>query len=220
MTTTLQPGEHLLSAAIVMASRRAAETGRPPCLEDLARALAIPPETLKTAIPDQAHLLDAMAESALQVLLHRVTHCVTAVSCQCPIGQFEALADAYIEWACGHPYQFRMIGAMSAGQRDAHPHMLRCRQSLHDLMARILRRMKDMGLLDPEDDPDLLIAMSHTYAHGVISKMLSGDLARWAPGLDDQQAARALLRLFIDRCFRQKPLSTMSPRPAESRTIM
>ncbi|MCZ0963968.1 hypothetical protein [Paracoccus benzoatiresistens] len=220
MNTALQPGEHLLSAAIALATRMAAENGKPPCLVEVAKGLAISPESLETFIPDQTHLLNAMAESALEVLLHRVTHGVVAVSCRCPIGQFEALADAYIEWAGCHPYAFRVISAMSAGQLEAHAHMLRCRQSLHDLMHRILQRMKNEGLLGPDDDPNLLIAMSHTYAQGVISKMLNGDLARWAPGLGDQEAARALLRLFIDRCFRQMPLSVTGSRPVESAKII
>ncbi|WP_374300979.1 WHG domain-containing protein [Paracoccus sp. (in: a-proteobacteria)] len=207
MSTALQPGQHLLSAALAVATRIAAETGEPPRLKTVAKALAVKPRAVKEVIPDRKHLLSIMAENAQRLLLHMATQRVAAVSCRCPINQFEALADAYIEWACDYPYEFHLIGAMSTGQLEAHPNLVRYRQSLHEVMYRILQRAKDEGLLASEDDPILLIAMSHTYAYGVISKMFTGDLARWNLGPSDREAARHALRLFMDKCFRHQPLN-------------
>lgn len=194
-------GQHIFSAAVTLATQMASDSGQPPDLDGLAQALGVPRTALLQVIPDRTSLVNAMAESGYLVLLHTATQGVAAVP-SCPLRQFEALADAYVEWAYRHPHTFRFIGTMPADHFEANPHLLRYERSIHDLMRRMLRAAQDRGLLDPQDDPDLLIAIAHTFAYGVISKMLLGDLARWRPGLDERDAARLALRVFADRMLR------------------
>lgn len=202
MSTSLRPGEHVLSAAVRVATRKASETGKPPRLKAIAKALGITPQELRAVIPSRDRLLNAMAESALQHLMHMVTERVTAHSCQRPVKQFQAVAEAYVDWAGLYPSEFRFIGEMSAGQFANNPRLLEYERPIHALVAKILYRAKEEGALGPEDDPETLVMMSHTYVYGVITKMLLGDLQRWSPGLSDRQAARLAIQLFIDKCCR------------------
>ncbi|GGF74635.1 hypothetical protein GCM10011402_29120 [Paracoccus acridae] len=96
MSTFLQPGENILSATVRVATRKASETGKPPRLKAIAKHLGITREELRAVIPDRAYLMEAMAESALQRLLHMVTERVTSPFCDCPVEQFKAVAVAYI----------------------------------------------------------------------------------------------------------------------------
>ena len=89
MSVTLQPGQHLLSAAIAEASRIVSETGELPRLKVIAKALGVKKEMLKTVIFDRNHLLVVMADVALQRLLHTITQQMSG--CSSPVDQ---LADA------------------------------------------------------------------------------------------------------------------------------
>lgn len=202
MSTSLRPGEHTLSAAVRVATRKASETGKLPRLKVIARELGITREELRTAVPSRADLLNAMAETALQRLLHMVTERVTSPFHDSPVEQFQAVAEAYVDWAGLYPYEFRFIGEMPAGQFTANPRLLQYEKPIHALVAKILHRAKAEGFLGPDEDPETLVMMSHTYVYGVITKMLLGDLSRWSPGLSNQETARMAIRLFVDKCCR------------------
>ena len=115
MAITIQPGQHLLSAAVTAASRLAAETGEPPRLKAVAKTLGIKKETLKAFVPNRNYLLGAMADTALLRLLHMITDQICRCSSSSPVFQLEAVANAYIDWARLYPYEFRLIGQMPAG---------------------------------------------------------------------------------------------------------
>ena len=107
MAITLQPGQHLLSAAVTAASRLAAETGEPPRLKAVAKTLGIKKETLKAFVPNRNYLLGAMADTALLRLLHMITDQICRCSSSSPVLQLEAVANAYIDWARLYPHEFR-----------------------------------------------------------------------------------------------------------------
>jgi AcrR family transcriptional regulator len=216
MAITLQPGQHLLSAAVTAASRLAAETGEPPRLKAVAKALGIKKETLKAFIPNRNYLLGAMADTALLRLLHMITDQICRCSSSSPVFQLEAVANAYIDWARLYPYEFRLIGQMPAALFEANPRLLQYEQSIHDLVFKIFQRARDEGYLDPEEDLTMLRAISHTYLYGVITKMMLGDLARWTPGLSDHDAARAAIRLFNEKWFKAAPYPSDAPSTKEA----
>ncbi|MCZ0963102.1 TetR-like C-terminal domain-containing protein [Paracoccus benzoatiresistens] len=206
MSVTLQPGQHLLSAAITTASRIAAETGELPRLKVVAKALGVEKEALKAVIFDRDHLLAVMADVALQRLLHTITREIAA--CSSPVEQLEAIAVAYVDWARLYPQEFRLVGEMPATVFEAHPRLLQYEQSIHDLVLKMLQRAQEEGYLDPDEDLIMLRAISHTYLYGVITKMMLGDLARWTPGSNDHEAARTAVRVFNRKLFKPVPSSS------------
>lgn len=206
MNATFKPGQHLLSTVISTASRLAAATGELPHLETVAEELGVEKELLKQVIFDRDHLLVAMADVALQQLLHTITREIAR--CSSPVDQLEAISIAYVDWARLYPQEFRLVGEMPAPVFEAHPRLLRYEQSVHDLVMKILQRARKEGYLDPDEDLVMLRAMSHTYMYGVITKMLLGDLSRWTPGSTDQDAARMAVQVFNRKMF--KPAASSS----------
>lgn len=199
-------GQHLLSEAINTASRLAAKTGELPDLRTLATELRVEEHLLKQVIFDREHLLVAMADVALQRLLHTITQEVARRSS--PVDQIEALAVAYVDWARLYPQEFRLVGEMPAAVFEAHPRLLQYEHSVHALAMKILQRVQQEGYLDADEDLVMLRAMAHTYLYGVITKMLLGDLGRWTPGSTDQDAARTAVRVFNRKLF--KPAASCS----------
>ena len=200
MSVTLQPGQHLLSAAIAEASRIASETGELPRLKVIAKALGVEKEILKTVIFDRNHLLVVMADVALQRLLHTITQQMSG--CSSPVDQLERIAFAYIYWARLYPQEFRLIEEMPRAVFEAHPRLLQYEQSVHDLILKLMERAQEEGYLDPDEDLIMLRAMSHTYLFGVITKMMLGVLTRWTPGSSDHEAAQTAVRAFSRKLFK------------------
>lgn len=200
MSVTLQPGQHLLSAAIAEASRIVSETGELPRLKVIAKALGVEKEMLKTVIFNRDHLLVVMADVALQRLLHTITQQMSG--CSSPVDQLERIAFAYIDWARLYPQEFRLIEEMPRAVFEAHPRLLQYELSVHDLVLKILQRAQEEGYLDPDEDLIMLRAMSHTYLFGVITKMMLGVLTRWRPSSSDHEAARTAVRAFSRKLFK------------------
>ena len=207
MNATFKPGQHLLSTVISTASRLAAATGELPHLETVAEELGVEKELLKQVIFDRDHLLVAMADVALQQLLHTITREIAR--CSSPVDQLEAISIAYVDWARLYPQEFRLVGEMPAHVFENHPRLLRYEQSVHDLILKLMERAQEEGYLDPDEDLIMLRAMSHTYLFGVITKMMLGVLTRWTPGSSDHEAARTALRAFSRKLF--KPERAGSP---------
>ena len=203
MSATVQPGQHLLSAAISTASRLAAKTGELPLLKTLAKELGVERDLLKEVIFDREHLLVVMADVALQRLLHTITKEMARRSS--PVDQLEAIAVAYVDWARLYPQEFRLVGEMPAPVFERHPRLLQYEQSVHALVMKILQRAQEEGYLDPDEDLVMLRAISHTYMYGVITKMLLGDLGRWTPGSTDEDAARTAVQVFNRKLFKPRP---------------
>ena len=210
MSVTLQPGQHLLSAAIAEASRIVSETGELPRLKVIAKALGVEKEMLKTVIFNRDHLLVVMADVALQRLLHTITQQMSG--CSSPVDQLERIAFAYIDWARLYPQEFRLVGEMPAALFEAHPRLLQYEQSVHDLVLKILQRAQAKGYLEADEDLVMLRAICHTYVYGVITKMLLGDLGRWTPGSTDEDAARTAVQVFNRKLFKPGPSNGGSAR--------
>lgn len=178
------------------------ESPHPPALSEVEERLEIPDGALSGLFADDRQLLVAMAERAIALLHDQCVRTVVKVDQQDPVAQFEALADAYIEWAYHFPREFRIIGSMPASQFELNAQLMQYEKALHELMLRMLVRAQECGALDPDENLPLMVAMAHAYAYGIASKMLLGDLARWSPGLDDLTAAREALYAFVRKVFR------------------
>ena len=86
---------------------------------------------------------------------------------------------------------------MPAGNFEGNERLMRYEASIHELMIRLLQRAQASGLIAQDQDLVTFVSVAHTFAYGVASKMLLGDLARWNPGSSDIEAARTNMRVFI-----------------------
>lgn len=204
MTQTSRKVRNIYATAIDGATRLTAGTGTLPALEVLAAEIDVPPAQLRQLFGDQAGLAAAMMENAMLLLHHTFIAEVTQIPPDDPQGQFLALARAYVEWGRRYPREFRIIGAMPAAQFECSTQLLRYETSIHELMAKVLTRARDRDLLAGGQDLQRLISIAHVFAYGVVSKMLLGDLARWNPGLTDEEAAIENLNAMIGMFFRPR----------------
>lgn len=203
MTIALRPGGNIFSAAIKGATKLIDETGEVASLDDVAAVIQICPHDLRAVVPDLCTLLQATAESALMLLQDTCVRLTSATSSSDPIQQFTALAEAYVEWAYQHPQEFRIIGSMPAEVFENNPNLMRYENAIHEVMYRILQRARQQGTLPHDQDIAQFIAIAHTFAYGIVSKMLLGDLQRWNPGMSGREAARHNLTIFINQFLRR-----------------
>ncbi|SMO44743.1 TetR-like C-terminal domain-containing protein [Paracoccus laeviglucosivorans] len=192
-------GRTLYADALNTATDIVAETGQMPQMAELADKLDVPENSLCGIFGSEQQLLVAIAENAMMLLHDQCVRTIVKVNDQDPVAQFQALSDAYIEWAYNHPREFRIIGSMPAEDFQHNDKLMRYEQSIHELMLRLLMRAKSMGKLSQDENLPLLIAAAHSFAYGLVSKMLLGDLARWAPEHDELTAARAAMHMFTSR---------------------
>jgi hypothetical protein len=203
MTSIAEPGRHMFSASIKALTLLMDETGKVPALDEVAAAVLATPDELRQIVPEISVLVHAMAENALMLLHDACVRQAAASPCNDPAAQFMAIADAYVEWAFNHPKEFRIINLMPAHSFLGCERLVRYEDAIHEVMLKILGRAQQLGLVDANQELRVLVAISHTFAYGVASKMLLGDLSRWSPGLSDREAARQNLAIFIHQFLRQ-----------------
>lgn len=189
------PSRNIFISAIDEVTEMMADTGCVPPLGDVARCIGVPQAQLQIYFPDETALVEAMSQNALLLLHHTLIEAAGKADPDDPAEQFMALADAYIEWGFRYPREFRVIGLMPTSIFEANPMLMRYERSIHELMAKIMERA--LGDEAAECDLSSFLSIAHSYAFGVVSKMLAGDLARWNPGLSNREAARQNMRIFI-----------------------
>ena len=199
MTIAMRPGGNIFSAAIKGATKLLDETGGVASLDEVAALIDVRVDDLRAVVPDTCTLLQATAENALMLLQEICVRHTSSTCSENPIAQFTALAEAYVEWGCRHPREFRVIGLMPAEVFEKNPRLVCYENAIHQVMYRTLDRAREQGALPRDQDIGQIVAIAHTYAYGVVSKMLLGDLARWNPGMTGREAARHNLSIFINQ---------------------
>lgn len=199
MAPPLRPGENLYVAALEAATGFLSEHSRLPELDELAAAIHVDIGQLTPLFGEPGRLVEAVAENAMLLLHDHCIRSVVQVQDQDPLRQMEALSQGFLEWAYRYPREFQLIGLMPANQFEGARGLLRYEQALHDVMLQLYGRAHRAGMVQGDDDPAMLIAIAHTFAYGVASKMLLGDLSRWAPDSNPLEGARATMRVFMRR---------------------
>lgn len=174
-----------------------------PTTADVARHLGKDEGQVASLFRDDQHLLEAALENAMVLLSDQCVKSVVKIDPEDPLAQFAALADAYIEWADRHPAEFFILGNLPANSTINCGNMLRYEQSIHMLMLRMLKQAQAKGMIEPDADIKLLVAVSRSFAYGVAQKMISGNLARWMDSDSNLTTARNALHLFIRKIMAQ-----------------
>ncbi|MTH77425.1 TetR/AcrR family transcriptional regulator [Paracoccus aestuariivivens] len=199
MGYAVRPGSNLYVDAVETFTALTGATGMHPSLAEVEKRLGLERGGLSTMFDDEGELLDATMRNAMLLLHDQCVRSMAAVSEEGWLTQFEALADAYVEWAHDHPREFQLIGKMPDDEFREYPDLTRYEHGLHVLMGRILRRAQEDGHLAPDEDVGLLVPVAYAFAHGLTVKMLSGDLSRWLPDRSPLATAQAALHLFTRR---------------------
>lgn len=195
----------LFAHAIEAACQLAAQGGRMPSLDGIAAHLNVEPGALREVIGSEERLHHAIAENAFMLLNDQLVRKVVQVDDSDVLGQFEAIADAYIEWACDHPAAFHIIAMIPGDEFSRNDGLSRYERSIHDLMLRLLRQAQALGLLAPDENLEMLVAIAHSFAYGAASRMLSGDLMRWLPEHDMRTGARKAISVFTRKVLGLPP---------------
>ncbi|MDT1063727.1 hypothetical protein RM190_17805 [Paracoccus sp. CPCC 101403] len=199
-----RPGGNLYSDAVEAFTGLLSRHGAIPSIGMVEDELGIDRGGLLDLFPDENALLGAMAQNALMRLHDQFVRVMAGVTDSDPITQFEMLADVYVEWAYLHPREASIIGSMPDNEFRQNGELMRYETAIHELMQRMLGRACDMGLLDKDEDLELLVSTAHTFAFGAITKMLVGDLGRWLPGMTEREAVRKMLHTFVRKILRKQ----------------
>lgn len=185
-----------------------------PSNADVARQIGATDDEFADVFADNQQLIDAVLESAVVRLHDQCVRSLVKAAPNDPLAQFTAIAEAYLEWAHDNPGEYAILGDIPADLAPQSGDMLRYESSMHELMLRILAQAQSTGLLDPALDPFLLIATMRSFAYGLASKMLNGNLSRWTGTPSGIEAARASLQLFLG-----KALAPPHPKPVQLSNI-
>lgn len=183
---------HAIDAATVLA----AQDGRIPSLDRIAARLGVAVPALLAVVGSEEQLHQSIALNAFTLLNDQMVGQVVQVPEDDVLGQFVAIADAYVEWACDHPAAFHIIAMIPGEEFSRNESLSRYEASIHDLMLRLLRRAQSLGRLAPDEDLEMLVAIAHSFAYGAASRMLSGDLPRWLPQDDTRAGAHRAMAFF------------------------
>lgn len=173
-----------------------------PGVSEVARAIGMPEERLRSMFPDDQHLLIAVVEQALVLLIDSCTRSVVKVDPNDPVAQFTAIGDAYLEWADRNRGQFRLMSDERLMTVLHEPKLRRYLNSLVALMKRLLKRALDNGQLHPKENIEQMVLSSRCFAYGTARMIVDGRMGEWAPGADPMVTAKQLIRDFVRRMAR------------------
>lgn len=169
-----------------------------PSIEAIAAEMQVDPQEVHSSFNNNVDILNAAAEQALIRLLDRATKAMIQIDQENYIGQFHALARAYLEWANEHPLHFQLIVDSRLIDVDHNPDLNRYKRSILQLMYQILERAQESGSLHPNENLSLLMETSCSFARS----LARGVVASALDGKDSTQAAKAILSDYLIRTAR------------------
>lgn len=183
-----------------------------PAMRQVAEAVNEPVERLNSLFPSDEALLIASIEKTLVRLIDICTRAVVQVDPADPIGQFQALGDAFLEWAERHPMEFALASDSEVINPREIPALRRYVDSVAAVMVRQLHRAQAQGHLHPREDIAVLAMSVRCFIVGTARMMVSGGLRDLAPDRTPLESAKALTHDYVRRMARssQPPAASSS----------
>ncbi len=175
---------------------------RVPALQEVADAMDIPLDHLRSIYPDETVLLTSVVEQAYMVLIDRCTRAVVRVDPDDPMEQCNALIYAYLCWVVEYPAQFRVMADQRLLDMKDHPNLRRYQESINDLALRMLRRALDKGQLHPKEDIVALILTGRCFVYGTARMIVDGRLWQESPDEDPLKIAQGIVADYVRRIAR------------------
>lgn len=191
-------GRTLVTALDIMEETQS----RIPTLVEIADAIGVPVEDIQRIFPDSQSVLVAAAEQALVRLMDTCVKAVVKVDPDDAVAQFCALGDAYIEWAETYNIQLRLLSDERLIDTLGIPQLRRYLDSLTELMTRMLERARDAGTLAEDENVQLMVLSSRTFAYGLARMVIDQRMGEWYPELPPMEAAKVIMRDFVRRYAR------------------
>ncbi|MDM7458477.1 MAG: TetR-like C-terminal domain-containing protein [Paracoccus sp. (in: a-proteobacteria)] len=171
-------------------------------LAQTALALNVNEDDLRAMFKDDHALAVAALEQSLIVLMDDCTRSAVRADPKDPIAQFQALGDAYLEWAVRYRTEFRLMADSRHIDALGVPQLRRYLDGLSDLMVRMLQRAVDEGHMHPRENVSLLALSARTFAFGVAAMIVDGRFAKLVPAEDQVAMGKMLTHDYIRRIAR------------------
>lgn len=169
-------------------------------MREVARAAGVSHQAPYHWFADREAILAAMAEEGFRLLTDRLEAATVPGS---TAGEhIESLGRAYVQFACDHPSEFRLMFRPDFVDHERFPALLACGEKAFARLPEAIQRCVEEGLpVEPSFDAHVVLAWS--MVHGLACLMLDGPLAKKLPNavnardttIDD--ALRAL-RLLVE----------------------
>jgi AcrR family transcriptional regulator len=156
------------------------ETGLPDMsMREVARRAGVSHQLPYHYFTDREGILAAIAESGFAELDRRLTAVIDGKGTGA-----EKLAHAgraYVEFACEHAAQFRVMFRQDFVALDRFPSAEQCATDCFSKLPRIVMQLKAEGLLDAVGDEGSFVLLGWSIAHGLSCLILDGPLAKTVP---------------------------------------
>lgn len=175
---------------------------RTPDLREVAEAMDVPPERLRSIFADETALLISVVEQACMVLIDRCTRAVVQIDPDDPMQQCHALITAYLAWVVEYPSQFRLMSDQRLINANGYPQLRRYQDSINELASRMMQRAQDKGQLHPKEDIAALVITSRCFVYGTARMIVDGRLGDFSQDSDPVKAAQVIVADYIRRVAR------------------
>lgn len=188
--------ERAIAALLVVLADQRREV---PTLDELARLSGADPGDLRRLFKDNDAVVAAAAEQALLHLLDACTKAVVKVDPGDALSQFQAICEAFLDWAEIRPVQFGLISEPEMLDLSRHPRLQQYLHSIRRVLRRMLERARIAGLLQPDEDIELLLMSIGAFVYGLARMTTDPRFAPCTPGPGRAARARHALRDFVNR---------------------
>jgi len=142
-------------------------------------------------------LMTAVAEEAMDRLKGTVSNALQVAAEQSPLMRFEAIGQAYLQWAIDNPTHFQIISSRSLIAFDSSERLTRSNAEIRTVMIELLSEAKADGSLPAGLDLDYLILSARALVYGLARMAIDGHLPEWHASEPPAQAMSKALRLFV-----------------------
>ncbi len=119
---------------------------------------------------NKTDLLGAVAAEGFRELRERL-HRVNTPSAANPEDGFVAMAQAYVQFAVGHPAYYRLMYGRDALQRDQYPDLHAAANAIYDELVTLIVTYQQQGLLKPGDAKPLAY-VAWSLVHGLAALII------------------------------------------------
>jgi AcrR family transcriptional regulator len=188
--------EALVKATVEIIEERGAEHVS---VREAAKRAGVSPGAPFRHFPSKTALLTAVAEQAMDRLTDAVAKAQSKVADANPVAAFEAIGQAYLEWAIANPTHFQIISSRTLIDFAASDRLRDQNEAIRRTMVDLLIQAQQHGELAPDADFDHLVLVARAFVYGLARMAIDGHFPEWHPSEPPSLAVQKALRLFMSQ---------------------
>ncbi|WP_201862774.1 TetR/AcrR family transcriptional regulator [Microvirga soli] len=188
--------EVLIAATVELIQERGIEQLS---VREVAKRAGVSPGAPFRHFRSKTALLTAVAEQAMDRLTQAVTKAVSEIHSADPAVAFEAIGQAYLEWALANPTHFQIISSRTLIDFEASSSLRDQNRAIRETMVDLLVQAQQQGQLASGVDVDHLVLAARAYVYGLARMAIDGHFPEWHPSEPPAIAVRRALRLFMSQ---------------------